>query len=248
MRPLLVALAVLSLSACASAPAPRGPAPAATAQASAPPPSKATSYIGGLNLDATAFIGPPPEPDSAQQAADMAAVRAGQALKGQPRWSQAQDDDAVSPYAAFGPVLGARFNKAATPRTSALFEVLFADVKSLTAPAKDAYGRPRPPRVDGSLTTCRMLELTKSYPSGHATRGWLMALVLAEMVPEKANAILARGRDYGDSRVVCAQHFPTDVAAGRLIGAAVFAAAKADPAFDADFAAARAEVRGALGL
>jgi len=76
----------------------------------------------------------------------------------------------------------------------------------------------------------------------------MMGLLLAEMLPERANELLARGRDYGDSRVVCAEHFPSDVDAGRLVGAAVLAAAKADPRFEADFAAARSELRAALGI
>ena len=102
-------------------------------------------------------------------------------------------------------------------------------------------GTPLPPsfavRADGT-----------SYPSGHASRGWMIALVLSDMVPEKANALLARGRDYGDSRVVCAEHFPSDVEAGRMVGAAVYAAARADPQFASDFAAAKSELRAALGL
>ena len=36
--------------------------------------------------------------------------------------------------------------------------------------------------------------------------------------------------------------------AGRMVGAAVLAAAKADPRFTADFAAAKAELRAALGM
>ena len=208
----------------------------------------AGSYIAAAHLDASHFLPPPPPPDSPAQAADLAQVKADQALKGRPRWIQAQSDDDPSPYRAFGPVLGPGFTTARTPRTAALFDVLFADVKSLTAPAKNVYGRPRPPLVDRSIETCKMLEPSKSYPSGHASRGWMMALVLSDMVPEKADAILARGRDYGDSRVVCAQHFPSDVEAGRLIGAAVYATAKSDPAFARDFAAARAELRQALGL
>jgi acid phosphatase (class A) len=217
----------------------------ATSPGAAGPPS---SYIAGASLDAAAFIGPAPDPAGDAQKADLAAVKAAQALKGQPRWVIAQGDDAIAPYPAFGSVLGPKFTKAATPRLAALFDVLFSDVRRLTAPAKDRFARPRPPLVDASLQTCMPLEQTKSYPSGHATRGWLMALVLSEMIPEKANDILARGRDYGDSRVVCAEHFPTDVQAGRLIGAAVFAAARSDPAFARDYEAARREVRAALAL
>jgi len=230
MRPLLALILSLCATLAAAQPAPRA------------------SYIAAAHLDATAFLAPPPRPSGVVQAADLSVVKAAQAYKGTSRWTQAQSDNDLSPFPAFAPVLGPGFTKAAAPRTAALFDILFADVGSLTAPAKEAFGRPRPPLVDPSIQTCEPLEPTKSYPSGHATRGWLMALVLAEMAPEKANSILARGRDYGDSRVVCAEHFPTDVQAGRLVGAAVFAAAKDDPDFQRDFQAAKAELRTALGL
>ena len=237
MRLLLVA--ILSTSAVCAAAQP-APAPA--------PGPQAPSYIAAAHLDATLFLSPPPRPRSLAQAADLSAVKAAQAGKGGVRWRLAQADNDISAFTAFGPVLGPAFTRSAAPRTGALFDVLFADVTSLTVPSKIAFDRPRPPLVDRRLSTCAPLEVTRSYPSGHATRGWLMALVLSEMVPEKSNLLLARGRDYGDSRVVCAEHFPSDVQAGRLIGAAVFAAAKSDPAFERDFQAARLELRATLGL
>jgi len=243
MRQIFAATLLVLLAGCTTVEQGRASQPDRSAALARP-----ASYVAASHLDATLFLPPPPAPDSLAQAADLAAVKADQALKGQGRWTQAQSDDDASPYSAFGTVLGSSFTPARTPKTAALFEVLFADVKSQTAPAKEAFGRPRPAVVDSSIETCKLLEKTKAYPSGHASRGWMMALVLSDMVPEKANAILARGRDYGDSRVVCAQHFPSDVEAGRMVGAAVYAAAKADSRFEADFAAAKAELRGALGF
>ena len=235
----LLLAAILSLTAITAS--------AQTAATPVLPPPPPPGYIPGAHLDATLFLSPAPLAEGTVQAADMSEVKAAQAFKGSARWIQAQSDDDLSPFTAFAPVLGPAFSRAAAPRTGALFDRLFTDVTSLTAPAKIKFNRP-PPLVDPTIETCKPLEITKSYPSGHATRGWLMALVLSEMVPEKANALLARGRDYGDSRVICAEHFPSDVQAGRLIGAAVFAAAKADPAFERDFRAARTELRAALKL
>jgi acid phosphatase (class A) len=85
-----------------------------------------------------------------------------------------------------------------------------------------------------------------SYPSGHATQGWAYALILAALVPEKATAILVRGRAYGESRVVCGVHWLSDVVAGRLTGTSTVAALMGDPTFRADLDKARAELRGAL--
>jgi acid phosphatase (class A) len=81
-----------------------------------------------------------------------------------------------------------------------------------------------------------------SYPSGHSAAGWAWALVLAEVAPDRADAILARGRAFGQSRVVCNVHWQTDVVEGRIMGAATVARLHADPAFAADVEAAKKEL------
>jgi len=81
-----------------------------------------------------------------------------------------------------------------------------------------------------------------SYPSGHAAIGWVWALILGEIAPEQADAIFARGRSFGESRIICNVHWHSDVVAGRFIGAAAVARLHADPAFLAELAAAKTEV------
>jgi acid phosphatase (class A) len=81
-----------------------------------------------------------------------------------------------------------------------------------------------------------------SYPSGHAATGWAWALVLAELEPERADALLKRGMSFGESRIVCRVHFASDVEAGRLVGAAVVARLHRNPAFLADLKQARVEL------
>jgi acid phosphatase (class A) len=49
-------------------------------------------------------------------------------------------------------------------------------------------------------------------------------------------------------RVISGEHYPTDVEAGRIAGAAIANAMLHSPKFMADFAISRAEVRKALGL
>jgi acid phosphatase (class A) len=63
-----------------------------------------------------------------------------------------------------------------------------------------------------------------SYPSGHATFGYMSAILLAQMVPEKRDALFARGREFGANRVVDGVHYPSDVEAGRIDGTLVAAA------------------------
>jgi acid phosphatase (class A) len=81
-----------------------------------------------------------------------------------------------------------------------------------------------------------------SYPSGHTSVGWAWALILAEIAPERADAILSRGYSFGRSRVVCGVHWQSDVHAGRVIAAAVVAKLHSDPVFLAQLAAAGKEL------
>jgi len=63
--------------------------------------------------------------------------------------------------------------------------------------------------------------------------------------PDRADALLQRGRDFGQSRVVCDAHWQSDVDAGRVISAAAVARLHADPAFRSDLEVARKEVAAA---
>ena len=65
-----------------------------------------------------------------------------------------------------------------------------------------------------------MLRKDGSYPSGHTSIGWGWALILSELSPGQADAIIARGRSFGESRNVCNVHWYSDVVAGRMVAAA----------------------------
>ena len=73
----------------------------------------------------------------------------------------------------------------------------------------------------------------------------MQSLLLAELFPEKREAILEYGRSIGWYRVIMGKHFPTDIYAGRVLGRAVVRELMKSPAFQRDFAAAKAEVQAA---
>jgi acid phosphatase (class A) len=86
-----------------------------------------------------------------------------------------------------------------------------------------------------------------SYPSGHAAVGAMMAILLAEMVPERRAELFACGWEYGEARVISGVHYPSDVEAGRILGTLLVGLMQGDARFQAEFRAARAELRDALG-
>nr|WP_313418488.1 phosphatase PAP2 family protein [Brevundimonas diminuta] len=180
---------------------------------------------------------------------DLAVYRATRALKGQPRWFQAAADaEIVTPSApnVFSEALGAPFEPERTPTLALLLGRMHADLETVQASAKASHARPRPfvsEPADICVDAAPWLAESGSYPSGHAAMGWAWALVLSELAPDRAEAILTRGLAYGDSRVICGVHYVSDVEAGRLMGAALVARLKAEPAFQRDFEQAKAEWR-----
>ncbi len=110
--------------------------------------------------------------------------------------------------------------------------------------AKDHFQRKRPFWIDkGDICRPRQeLGDTYDYPSGHSTAGWSWALVLAQVAPDRATQIFARGRSIGESRVVCGVHNASAVEGGRYTADAVMTLVAATPEYHADLDSARAEL------
>ncbi len=157
-------------------------------------------------------------------------------------------DDAFQDFAC---ALGVTLDQRSAPMLHALFGRILADARPFIDPGKNHYARPRPfVRMKGNICVPRTESLVRSgsYPSGHSTMSWTWGLILAELAPDRATEILSRARAYSESRVVCGVHYPSDIAAGRLDGSALFAALQGSPEFRADLEKARAEVAAARGV
>ncbi|GAA0200570.1 acid phosphatase (class A) [Brevundimonas nasdae] len=201
--------------------------------------------------DASAFLPPPPEAGSLRQQDDVAIYHATRALEGSDRWRQAAADNEIETPSApriFSAALGVDFDPVRMPTLALLLGRMLGDLETIQTPAKQGYFRPRP-FVAEPLKTCiapePWLSRSGSYPSGHSALGWAWALVLAELAPDRADAILTRGLAYGESRIICGVHYASDVEAGRLVGAAIVARLQADPTFKRDLEVARAELNAA---
>ena len=230
------------------------PAPASAAQRlleSIPlPPGYLPGYLKAADTpNSLTLLPPPPAPGSAAQARDDAAARAAVAQSGGPRWIQAtQDADLHFPKAAetFSCAVGVRITESDTPRLYVLLRRSLVDNGLSTYPTKLTYQRARPFTVDGAPTCTpgeeAALRKDGSYPSGHSAVGWGWALILVEAAPERADAILARGRAFGQSRVACNVHWLSDTEEGRVMESAVVARLHDETAFRDDLAAARSEI------
>lgn len=233
---------------------------AATTTAEAPPvdeslvaplnpiPTTLIGYLQPGDLDGASLLGPPPAPDSLTGRADRARYEETRALEGSPRWKQAQTENdlwgggALKQYACR---LGVSIDEKQTPTALRVLHRVELDVRTVGKPAKDHYNRPRP-MVGDEKPICipreDWMKTNASYPSGHAMTGWAWALILAELAPQKADAMLAVGKQVGESRIICGVHYASDIEAGRTLAGAMVARLHADPQFQADMKKASTEI------
>jgi undecaprenyl-diphosphatase len=103
--------------------------------------------------------------------------------------------------------------------------VLIVVVSLLVGLIKLAVGRERPYEVIPSVNVVSLggfsRESDSSFPSAHAARAFAMAVILSYGVPRlRALALIGTAVMIGISRIYLGVHWPSDVLAGALVGAA----------------------------
>jgi acid phosphatase (class A) len=202
---------------------------------------------GAPLFDLSLYLAPPPDQDGPQTKAEITEILKLQKFRTQ-QIEAAVKADAEETGFEFADVLGADFTAAKLPKTAALLLKVHLAEGDLTDPVKDLWKRPRPYVFERKVTPCAKKSKSFSYPSGHATGGTAMAVILAHMVPEKKETILARGLLYAEHRVWGGVHYRSDIVAGQRAGVLLAQALLNDADFMGKYKEARAELRGVLGL
>ena len=201
--------------------------------------------------NAVRFLPAPPEKGSAAFNYDQAQYRWGlEQRKDSVRLSMAVGDAVWSVdniCRIFGEVLGITLSEANTP---AIYKMLVTGLLTTDQAGKlpkNHYMRMRPYVFYDEPTIYpgdeAWLRTNGSYPSGHTILGWSAALLLTEVAPDRSDVILARGFEYGQSRVIAGYHWQSDVDAGRLVASAAVARLHADKRFLKLMKKARKEYR-----
>jgi acid phosphatase (class A) len=204
-------------------------------------------YLPADSFDIRTVLPPAPSEGDPRYEADRAIFKATRSLVGSPRWDMATNDaktgaaDLMRDYSC---AVGVSLTPQNAPHVLALVEKAGRDTGNSSYVAKNYFRRLRPFRIDDGAVCQPKEDLARSfdYPSGHTTWGWTWAMILAELAPDRASAILARGRSYGESRIVCGAHNASAVEAGYVTASATLAAVHASAQFRADVAAARREL------
>ncbi|MDP4025351.1 phosphatase PAP2 family protein [Methylobacterium sp. NEAU 140] len=78
----------------------------------------------------------------------------------------------------------------------------------------DYFGTPSQ-SLDWLLGPSMNLINSPSYPSGHTTYGYTESLILAILVPDRYQQMIARAAEYGNNRIIVGAHYAMDVLGGR---------------------------------
>ncbi len=208
-------------------------------------------FVTPEQVNLAAILPAPPAPDSPAGKADLADVHKIQNARTPGQTAHAKADDEEEDMFVFRAVVGEKFTAAQLPATAVLSSHLHNDEGIIVGPAKQFFARLRPFNFDHTVQpVCKTNANVKDYgyPSGHGTTGYLEALALIQMIPEKRDEILARADDYAFSRAVCGVHYRSDGQASKLSAYAMMSVMMNNPQFQKELAAAKEETRRVLGL
>lgn len=209
----------------------------------------ASPYFDAKTLDLSRVLPPPPRDDSAITRSEIALMLQIRQARTPEETALARADASYSVF-RFADALGNPevFNPKTLPKTNSLFRKVTHEEGAVVQAGKRGFRRPRPFVLEPRIEPVIKKPTNDSYPSGHAMWSRVVGLLLADMLPEYSEKIMARADEFAFHRVVAGVHYPSDVEAGKHAGTALAAFLLVSPAFQPDYAEARRELRAAMRL
>lgn len=190
----------------------------------------------------------PPADDSAEAEAERAYIKAAHSDATPEQRAAARQDAANESVRFFSDTIPG-FDLDQLPATRALFKTVRANEREQTGIFKRHFNRRRPYQVDTGITPClppKNFDINASDPSGHTSMAFSSAVILADLLPDYAPAILQRAELFGRHRIVCGAHHPFDVRSGQVLGTLIGVSLLKSPALQPQLNAARAELTQAI--
>ncbi len=199
-----------------------------------------TRFLSDEELpDAVAFLPAPPQVDDRLFFNDWTQYQWGKTERdteaGKLAYFDAKHGSWFNIYESFDEAFGLKVTPEGTPAIYAVCGRAVSDAHAVNRRAKNYHQRKRPFvqfNEPSLVPESEEEERTDfSYPSGHSSRGWMTALVLAEINPAATTALFKRADVYAQGRVIAGYHYQSDVEASRLVAMSTFVALQSDPEF-----------------
>ena len=176
--------------------------------------------------DATQWLPDPPSLTGGDFANDFYYYQWGKTQREGESGERALSDESTPLYKVFSEAMGIELSYDKTPEIIFLAESATSDAYRSNKTVKNLYQRRRPfatfnepslkPEEDEAEAS------SYSYPSTHATNGWMFALTLCTIAPERTEEIMNRAREYALNRVICGHHWKSDIDASLMLASGLF--------------------------
>jgi acid phosphatase (class A) len=203
-------------------------------------------YITKDDIDIASLLPSPPKETSPAGQIDIQVIKNLQANMTPERAKAIRDDLPQDVYNIAGPVFGPNFTKEKFPLVGQFIEKVVKDAGFGVGPIKQKYMKARPFKYTEELAAA-FPDIAKAtggatYPSGHSTTSFEVALVLGTMFPSKRDALYERAYTYSLHRITSGAAYPTDAEGGHMAATLAVAEMMKKPEFRADFEAVKAEL------
>jgi acid phosphatase (class A) len=183
----------------------------------------------------------PPAPGSDAEKTDLQEEIAAQNNRTSAQIAEAKRDETYS-ISLFTYMIQPKITPQADPVAFRFFDRVNKQIGKVVRKSKDQWKRPRPYLGHPDVVHSLFPAADYSYPSGHSTHSFAFAVVLGRMFPDQAQAFLARAHQIAQSRVDAGVHYETDIKEGEVVGREIAKEMLANPEFEQELHAARAEV------
>lgn len=197
------------------------------------------NYVESADFDFKAMLPPPPVVGSDDSNKEIDQLLKLQGERTEADVKRIKIESKMTGF-IFSESVGPWFTPNDLPATADLLGKVLDDSKAVCKSAKAVFERKRPYLIDSRIKPCET-EDSFSYPSSHSTRAVVLGMVVAQICPDKKDALMAQANEIGDDRALAGQHYPSDVASGRLLGKAIFEKMMQNPDFQAALAKAKEE-------
>jgi len=198
------------------------------------------AYLPAGSVDAKSYIPAPPKVGSPALNGQIAIVLWLQRTRTP---EDVQFVEKTLNVARFAPILGANLFELDAAGLKRLIDAAIDEVRQDYDALKAVYDLPRPFKVSAEVKPVGDARPVASYPSGHAIRAIVYARLLADIFPDKENALMDLAHRIGYGRVVAGLHYPVDVISGQILGNTYADAIIATSAFKESVAGLRSEAR-----